>query len=635
MTAFLAPGTIVGAYRIDATVGSGGMGTVYEATQLSLQRTVALKLLSAELSDDADFRERFRREGLLQARLDHPHIIPVYEAGETEHRLFLAMRLVRGSNLKRLITAGELTPVRALHILDQVADALDTAHESGLIHRDIKPQNILVARRDHSYLADFGLTKSPDADSLTQSGQFFGTLNYMAPEQIRDQVSSERSDVYSLGAVLFESLTGRVPFPRDSEAAVMYAHLQDPVPRVSERRNDVTPALDRVVARALSKEPAQRQSSATALLDEARRALSGGVSADTLPAAVPPAAERKEPTPTSATSVLEPAAVTQEGDDELATAPLARGARRPRRIPLAAIPLVLLLAAAGGFLLGRLSGGDDVSTRPLRAGTLAIDVPSDWVPHRQRADIPGMSFRQPVAASQSDAGGGELVAGMVAAGDPSMLPDAFLKRLERPLPAPERVSLGDLQAYHYADVRPGGFRDRVDLYVSPTTKGVATVACVRGPGATAAFRRDCGAAAASLRLRGARGFTLPPRRVYAAQFDAIFDTLITRRDVLRDRLRYAGSLERQVTASADLSGLYKTTLRNLARMQLSPPETDLHDVLLAAMRSTRDGYRRMTVSAIAIDRVGFRFGSRDARIGEAAINRALAQLERLGFREPL
>jgi len=183
MTAVLAPGTIVAAYRIDATVGRGGMGTVYEATQLSLQRTVALKLLSAELSDDADFRERFRREGLLQARLDHPHIIPVYEAGETEQGLFLAMRLVRGSNLKRLITAGELTPVRALHILDQVADALDTAHESGLIHRDIKPQNILVARRDHSYLADFGLTKSPDADSLTQSGQFFGTLNYMAPSE--------------------------------------------------------------------------------------------------------------------------------------------------------------------------------------------------------------------------------------------------------------------------------------------------------------------------------------------------------------------------------------------------------------------------------------------------------------------
>jgi Protein kinase domain len=635
MTTVVAPGTIVAAYRIDATVGRGGMGTVYEATQLSLQRTVALKLLSAELSDDADFRERFRREGLLQARLDHPHIIPVYEAGETEHGLFLAMRLVRGSNLKRLITAGELTPLRALHILDQVADALDTAHESGLIHRDIKPQNILVARRDHSYLADFGLMKSPDADSLTQSGQFFGTLNYMAPEQIRDQVSSKRSDVYSLGAVLYESLTGSVPFPRDSEAAVMYAHLQDPVPSVSEHRSDVTPALDRVVARALSKDPAQRQSSATALLDEARRALSGGVSADTLPAALAPAADRKEPAPTSATSVLEPAAVTQDRGDELATAPLARGARRPRRIPLAAIVLALLLAAAGGFLLGRLGGGDDASTRQLRAGALTIEVPSGWVSHRPRAGIPGMSFRQPVAASQGGARGGELVAGMVATGDPSMLGDLFLKTLERPLPAAERVRLGGLQGYHYADVRAKGVRDPLDLYVSPTTKGVATVACVRGPGSAASFRRDCGSAAASLGLVGALGFTLPPRRVYATQLDSIFDTLIARRDVLRDRLRYAGSLERQVTASADLSGLYKSTMRSLARMKLSPPEADLHDVLLAAMRATRDGYRRMTVAALAINRVEFRFGSRDARIGEAAINRALAQLARLGFRQPL
>ena len=269
----LEPGTIVGGYRVDALAGRGGMATVYEATQLSLQRTIALKLLRPELGGDPEFRERFRQEGLLQAALDHPNVIPIYEAGESGEGLFLAMRFVRGPNLKCLIATGELTPVRALNILGQVADALDTAHEAGLIHRDIKPQNILVTRRDHGYLADFGLTKSPDAQSLTRTGTFLGTLNYVAPEQIRDQGSSTRSDIYSLGAVLFESLTGVVPYPRSTEAAVMYAHLEDPTPSVSEYRSDVTPALDEVVARALSKDPGERQASATALLLEAHRAI--------------------------------------------------------------------------------------------------------------------------------------------------------------------------------------------------------------------------------------------------------------------------------------------------------------------------------------------------------------------------
>jgi serine/threonine-protein kinase len=271
--AAIEPGAIVGGYRVDALAGRGGMATVYEATQLSLQRTIALKLLRLELGGDPEFRERFRQEGLLQAALDHPNVIPIYEAGDSDKGLFLAMRFVRGPNLKRLIATGELTPVRALNILGQVADALDTAHQAGLIHRDVKPQNILVARRDHGYLADFGLTKSPDAHSLTRTGTFLGTLNYVAPEQIRDQASSTRSDIYSLGAVLFESLTGVVPFPRSTEAALMYAHLEDPTPSVSEYRSDVTPALDEVVARALSKDPAERQASATALLVEARRAI--------------------------------------------------------------------------------------------------------------------------------------------------------------------------------------------------------------------------------------------------------------------------------------------------------------------------------------------------------------------------
>jgi len=630
MSAGVAPGTIVSAYRIDAVVGEGGMGVVYEATQLSLQRTVALKLLSAELSGDEDFRERFRREGLLQAGLDHPHIIPVYEAGESDHGLFLAMRLVRGPNLKRLISAGELAPLRSLHVLDQVADALDTAHEAGLIHRDIKPQNILVARRDHSYLADFGLTKSPDADSLTQSGTFLGTLNYMAPEQIRDQHSSVRSDVYSLGAVLFESLTGRVPYPRSSEAAVMYAHLQDPTPLISEHRDDLPPALDRVVARALSKDPEQRQASATALLMEARRTLSGGVSADTLPAALPRQPDHGSPTPASAANIL---SARPERLDDPATAPLGdRSPRRRRHVALWALAALALLAPAAGYALGR-RGDDDVALRPLRAGAMALDVPAEWTRKRTGTRIPGMRLRRPAAAAPRDGSDSEIVAGLVDTGDPAMLPDLFLARLISPLPPPERVRLGGLQAYRYAAVRPKGFQHRLDLYVTPTTKGVATVACIVPRGAPARFRADCGDAAAGLRLLGAVGFALPPRPAYVAGLDAVFDGLIKKRDDLRDRLRYADSRDIQITAAADLSGMYKTASRTLARMKLSPPEMDLQVVLLDAMQAARDGYRQMVETALLGDRTMFRSAGRSARIGEAAVNRALAQLSRLGFEE--
>ncbi len=164
-------GDIVEGYRIDALIGRGGMGAVYEATQLSLSRTVALKVITGELSKEPAFRERFRREGLLQASLEHPHIVTVYEAGESEHGLFLAMRLIRGPNLKDLIVARQLDVSRTLRILAQAGDALDAAHEAGLIHRDIKPHNILVAvGRDHAYLADFGVTKAPGDRSLTRTG---------------------------------------------------------------------------------------------------------------------------------------------------------------------------------------------------------------------------------------------------------------------------------------------------------------------------------------------------------------------------------------------------------------------------------------------------------------------------------
>jgi len=254
------------------------MGAVYEATQLSLNRVVALKLLAPNLSEDPGFRARFEREGQVQAALDHDHIVSVYEAGQSEYGLFLAMRLIAGPTLKRLILDGSLDPRRSVRLLAQVANALDSAHEAGLIHRDIKPQNILIGRGDHAYLADFGLIKAPDEARLTGTGQFIGTIDYVAPEQIQADPATPASDIYALTGVLYECLTGEVPYPKPSEAATLHAHVMQPPPKLSERRPDLPPALDGVIAAGMAKDPWSRPARAAELIQSASRALSSSAS---------------------------------------------------------------------------------------------------------------------------------------------------------------------------------------------------------------------------------------------------------------------------------------------------------------------------------------------------------------------
>jgi serine/threonine protein kinase len=288
-------GTILSGYRIDGVLGQGGMGIVYEATQLSLSRVVALKVLAPHLGSDDAFRTRFRREGEIQALLDHPHIVTIYEAGESEYGVFLAMRLVRGPNLKNLIVSRELDSARTLSILSPIANALDTAHEAGLIHRDIKPQNILIAAQDHPYLADFGLTKASGESGVTKTGQFVGTIDYVAPEQILGNAAGSPTDIYALAAVLYECLTGVVPYPMESEVASLYAAVNDPPPRVTEQRPELPAALDAVVARGMAKVPEDRHHSAAELITDAALALGQPVVAAPPPTA--PAASAAPPTP--------------------------------------------------------------------------------------------------------------------------------------------------------------------------------------------------------------------------------------------------------------------------------------------------------------------------------------------------
>ena len=262
----LAPGTEFAGYRIQSVLGRGGMSVVYLAQHLGLERMVALKVLAPQLAEDERFRERFVRESRIAAGMEHPNIVPIYEAGEAGGLLFIAMRYVPGADLGKLIRRdGGLDAARSLWILREVASALDAAHARGLVHRDVKPGNILVVDgegsegRDLVYLSDFGLTKRLESGTgITQTGQFVGTVDYVAPEQIEGKRVDSRVDVYSLACVLYECLTGAVPYQRDTQVAGLYAHLREKPPRLTASRPELPSALDGILAKALSKASAQR-----------------------------------------------------------------------------------------------------------------------------------------------------------------------------------------------------------------------------------------------------------------------------------------------------------------------------------------------------------------------------------------
>jgi Protein kinase domain/Domain of unknown function (DUF4328) len=387
-----AAGTEVAGYRIVEQAGSGGMGVVYRAEETGLgDRPVALKLLPAALAGDPGFRARFLREMRVAAAIDHPNIVPIYRAGEDRGRLYLAMRYVHASDLRRVLEAeGRLEPGRVLAILDQVARALDAAHARGLVHRDVKPGNVLLAPPvldgdpEHVYLVDFGLARADSDDrSLGGAGSFLGTPRYAAPEQAAGRPVDGRTDGYALGCVLFECLTGRPPFPGGSNEAVLLAHLESAPPRVTALRPDLPPAIDQVVLRAMAKDPADRFPSCRALVIAARQALPSG-EAPPAPPAPPPqapggASDRSAPAPPTPPAPAPPepdpdppapvpawpaagAAAAIEG-----FLPLRRPARRARVALWVSILLALASAAAnlGDTRAARLLAGDGASAGDL------------------------------------------------------------------------------------------------------------------------------------------------------------------------------------------------------------------------------------------------------------------------------
>jgi non-specific serine/threonine protein kinase len=379
----LATNAVIAGHRIESSVGRGGMGVVYKAIHIELGRPVALKLISQAIADDASFRERFKRESRLAASIDHPNVIPVYEAGEVDGALYISMRYVDGLDLHWLIERnGRVDYKRAVDLIEQVAHALDAAHERGLVHRDVKPANILVTRSGHAehvYLTDFGLTRDvASGDALTQSGVFVGTVDYAAPEQIEGKRTDHRADVYALGCVLFHAVTGQRPYERDSDVAKLFAHLNDPPPSVTDLLPNAPSPFNEVIRRALAKHPADRYQSAGELAEAARAALQGRaptaehsiVTRSAEPTA--PAAQAAAPAATQPPSGGPPPTVDgsgQGGDD--GGSPRARRGRPNWLVPAVAVAALALAAVVAVVLLGggdsddAASGGGEVATAPV------------------------------------------------------------------------------------------------------------------------------------------------------------------------------------------------------------------------------------------------------------------------------
>ena len=376
-------GRDIGGYRIERFIARGGMGAVYVARQLRLDRLVALKVIAPELAEDPGFRERFERESRIAASIDHPNVVPIYEAGEHDGLLYIAMRFVDGHDLKAVIAEhGPLPPQYAVDIVRQVGAALDAAHAKGLVHRDVKPANVMLERHadgDRAYLSDFGLTKRVASGSaLTKTGVVVGTLDYIAPEQLHGGPVDARTDVYALACVLFHALTGRVPYPREDDMAKMYAHAQLPPPSVLEAVPGLPPRLADVIARGMAKDPADRFVSAGDLGRAAAAACAGHA---------PPAAERSVATgaaapPTqvgatvaapyeAATNVLPastpppsaPPSAPPAAPPPAPPAPQWSPPQRPNRWPLFA-GIAVALAALGVAAALLLTAGDDEGEDP-------------------------------------------------------------------------------------------------------------------------------------------------------------------------------------------------------------------------------------------------------------------------------
>ena len=391
-------GRVVAGYRIEELIGRGGMGLVYRAEHLNLKRGAAIKLIAPDLAEAAGFRERFNREARIAAALQHPNIVTVYDAGEADGLLYLAMQHIQGSDLSAVLrTQGRLRPYRALDVCRQIAAALDAAHGQGLIHRDVKPANVLIEGRT-AFLTDFGLTKRVDGSrtQLTRSGDVVGTIHYVAPEQIEGGHVDARSDIYALGCLVYHVLSGELPFARDTDVAVIYAHLSEEPPRLTSVRPDLPGGLDAVIAKALEKAPERRFQTCADLISAARSVIdAAGPLSDTATPRPVPAFGDDTDVPTSIGGRRVPA--TGDRDSVVTGIGHVEAARRPR--------VLLAGVDANTRALARVSAGERIDVEEAAADQTLLDSVRDGRPDLVILawNAPGQPAREVVAALRADA----------------------------------------------------------------------------------------------------------------------------------------------------------------------------------------------------------------------------------------
>ncbi|MGA9760888.1 MAG: serine/threonine-protein kinase [Gaiellaceae bacterium] len=612
---------MVAGYRVERLIGSGGMGIVYEATQISLDRKIALKVLSPHVSDDEEFRERFKREGALQAAVDNPAIVTVYEAGESEHGLYIAMRLVRGCDLKQLLIAGEASIEGVLNGLEQIADALDAAHAAGLIHRDVKPQNILVdAATGSAFLADFGLTKASGQNSLTRVGSYVGSLDYVSPEQIRGETLTPASDIYSLAAVLYEVFSGQVPYPKDTEAAILFAHLSDPPPPLSSIRPDLA-RLDPILNRGLSKSPADRYTGAGAMIRDAKKAwlreqTDRAIEAErALHDSGNWAADRRSETVIDRQPALSMLKTPEVG--------------RQRHFPLMPVLLSAILIgviAAAGFLLGHSrSSVRDPQLSAVSSGALTLRVPADW--RRSAVSAKTAAALGLTHAIQLTAQDGEtLIAGRTQSSGSALLP----ARLEKGRHiAPTLVRMGSIEAYRYVVAVPGQAGKAAFFVVAARPSGVG-VACF-GASASVPATGSCSGIVALLKLKGLHPLTPGPNEALAKTASSLLASLSSTSKRNLDALKRAKSAPQQAARAHALALSFNTASRRLMEAG-AQGDTANATRLAAAARRISLAYKKLERAARALDTTAYQGASRSIRSSSRQLRNEIGGLKKYGYR---
>jgi hypothetical protein len=631
-------GSELAGYRIEAPLGRGGMGIVYRAEHVRLGRKVALKLLAPELAENQGFRARFEHESRLAAVLDHPNIVPLFEAGEADGLLFISMRYVDGTDLRELVVRdGRLDPERALAIAAQVASALDAAHARGLVHRDVKPGNILIAsdtapdRPEHCYLTDFGLTKDTSSPvELTATGTFVGTIDYIAPEQIEGATPDGRGDQYALACVLFECLTGHPPFPRDEEISVMWAHLQDEPPTVTAERPDLPAGIDAVIARALAKDPAKRYETCTAMVAAARAALlpdavvapAAVTRAHGAPAVPPAGATRVNRADAAPPPAAPPLAAPTGGPRAPAppppTQPSSPARPAARRAPFLVLAAVLVVAAAVAGVLAGKGGGDKapaVTGKVVANADLALTYNPPLAPGGSGDVVPGLTLANPVVLR---AGDGRIAAGRIAHPGPGFLPAGVTAA------ATDAVWLGQTPALRHTGVA-AGHGATATVFVVPTDRSPQAIVCA-GVSTSA-----CESVVATVHLRSATAVDVQPNRAYAADLAKLLRDQGRRESADRRALARAATGRAQAAVAASAARAQAAFAQQASRFRPDMARA-ANDGLAGALTDISRGYARLAGAARAQDAGRYRAAGAALRRAHVDLAHTITALKLLAYR---